>query len=120
LLNTAGGVWNVRDYLAGNGDSFLVMAGGALNGVDLGALRAAHQGHDGVATLAVKRVPNVREYGVVVTGADRRIHGFQEQRHPAEALSDLANCMVYAFRPEIFDYFPDPPYVDWAKDIFPT
>jgi mannose-1-phosphate guanylyltransferase/mannose-1-phosphate guanylyltransferase/phosphomannomutase len=27
--------------------------------------------------------------------------------------------MVYAFSPEIFDYFPDPPYVDWAKDIFP-
>jgi mannose-1-phosphate guanylyltransferase len=120
LLNTAGGVWNVRDYLAGNGDSFLVMAGDALTDVDVEALRAAHQGHDGVATLAVKRVPNVSEYGVVVTGADGRIQGFQEKPHPAEALSDLANCMIYAFRPEIFDYFPDPPYVDWAKNIFPT
>jgi mannose-1-phosphate guanylyltransferase/mannose-1-phosphate guanylyltransferase/phosphomannomutase len=120
LLNTAGGVWNVRDYLAGSGDSFLVMAGDALTDVDLEALRAAHQGHDGVATLAVKRVPNVSEYGVVITGADGRIQGFQEKPHPAEALSDLANCMIYAFRPEIFDYFPDPPYVDWAKNIFPT
>jgi mannose-1-phosphate guanylyltransferase/mannose-1-phosphate guanylyltransferase/phosphomannomutase len=27
--------------------------------------------------------------------------------------------MIYTFRREIFDYFPDPPYVDWAKDIFP-
>jgi mannose-1-phosphate guanylyltransferase/mannose-1-phosphate guanylyltransferase/phosphomannomutase len=120
LLDTAGGVWNVREYLAGKGESFLVMAGDALTDVDLEALRASHEGHDGVATLAVKRVPNVSEYGVVVTGADRRVQGFQEKPHPAEALSDLANCMIYAFRPEIFEYFPDPPYVDWAKDIFPT
>src|SRR5436190_236703 len=120
LLDTAGGVWNVRDYLADGGNSFVVMAGDALTDVDLRALGAAHEANDGVATLAVKRVPNVSEYGVVVTGADGRIQGFQEKPHPAEALSDLANCMIYAFRPEIFDYFPDPPFVDWAKDIFPT
>lgn len=120
LLNTAGGVWNVRDYLAGGDDSFVVMAGDALTDVDLRALGAAHEANDGVATLAVKRVSNVSEYGVVVTGGDGRIQGFQEKPHPAEALSDLANCMIYAFRPEIFDYFPDPPFVDWAKDIFPA
>jgi mannose-1-phosphate guanylyltransferase len=119
LLDTAGGVWNVRDYLAAEGESFAVMAGDALTDVDLKALRAAHEAHGGVATLAVKRVPNVSEYGVVVTDGEGRIQGFQEKPHPAEALSDLANCMIYAFRTEIFDYFPDPPYVDWAKDIFP-
>jgi NDP-sugar pyrophosphorylase family protein len=27
--------------------------------------------------------------------------------------------MIYAFRPEIFDYFPEDPHVDWAKQIFP-
>jgi mannose-1-phosphate guanylyltransferase len=120
LLDTAGGVWNVRDWLAHGGNSFVVMAGDALTDVDLGALAAAHEANDGVATLAVKRIPNVSEYGVVVTGADGRIQGFQEKPHPAEALSELANCMIYAFRPEIFDYFPDPPFVDWAKNIFPT
>ena len=24
------------------------------------------------------------------------------------------------FEPEIFDYFPDPPFVDWAQDVFPA
>jgi mannose-1-phosphate guanylyltransferase len=119
LLDTAGGVWNVRDYLTEGGDSFLVMAADALTDVDLGGLWEAHRAHDGVATLTVKRVPNASEYGVVVTDADGRVQGFQEKPDPAEALSDLANCMIYAFRPEIFDYFPDPPYVDWANDIFP-
>ena len=118
LLDTAGGVWNVRDYLTADG-SFLVMAGDALTDVDLEALVAFHESHDGVATMTVKRVPNVGEYGVVVTGPDGRVQGFQEKPDPAEALSDRANCMIYVFRPEIFDYFPDPPHVDWAKQIFP-
>jgi mannose-1-phosphate guanylyltransferase/mannose-1-phosphate guanylyltransferase/phosphomannomutase len=120
LLDTAGGVYNVRDFLTGgHDDSFIVMAGDALTDVDLDALRRAHAAHDGVATMTVKRVPNVSEYGVVVTGSDGRVQGFQEKPDPAEALSDLANCMIYAFRREIFDHFPDPPHVDWAKDIFP-
>jgi mannose-1-phosphate guanylyltransferase len=121
LLNTAGGVWNVRELLSAGGDSFLVMAGDALTDIDLRELAAAHAANDGVATLAVKRVPNVSEFGVVVTDSGGRVQGFQEKPDQAEALSDLANCMIYAFRPEIFDYFPkDDPYVDWAKDIFPT
>lgn len=121
LLDTAGGVWNVRDYLTGGGgDSFLVLAGDALNDVDLRALVEAHEAHDGVATMTVKQVANVSEYGVVLTGSDDRVQGFQEKPDPAEALSNLANCMIYAFRTEIFDYFPDPPYVDWAKQIFPA
>ena len=24
------------------------------------------------------------------------------------------------FEPSIFDYFPDRPFVDWAKDVFPA
>ena len=24
------------------------------------------------------------------------------------------------FKPEIFDYFPERPFVDWAKDVFPA
>jgi len=119
LLDTAGGVWNVRDYLTGDDDSFVVMAADALTDVDLRALCEAHAAHDGVATMTVKRVPNVSEFGVVVTDAEGRVQGFQEKPDPAEALSELANCMIYAFRAEIFDYFPDPPHVDWAKDIFP-
>ena len=121
LLGTAGGVRNVADFLTGGeGDSFLIISGDALTDIDLGALREAHAEHDGIATLAVKKVADTREYGVVIHGADGRIQGFQEKPDPAEALSDLGNCGIYAFRKEIFDYFPDRPFVDWAMDVFPT
>ena len=52
--------------------------------------------------------PTPSEFGVVITGDDGRIQGFQEKPDPAEALSDLANCGIYMFRSAIFDYFPEP------------
>ena len=120
LLGTAGGVRNVRDWLIEGDDDFVVMAGDALTDIDVGALVAAHEANDGLATMAVKRVPNVREYGVVVTGADGRVQGFQEKPDPAEALSDRANTMIYVLNREVFDYFPDKPNPDFAKDVFPA
>jgi mannose-1-phosphate guanylyltransferase/mannose-1-phosphate guanylyltransferase/phosphomannomutase len=118
LLGTAGGVRNVRDYFGS--EPFLVMAADALTDVDLAALADAHAAGDAIATLAVKRVPNVSEYGVVVTGSDGRVQGFQEKPDRAEALSDLANCMIYVLEPEVFDYFPDQLEVDFANDVFPA
>jgi mannose-1-phosphate guanylyltransferase len=118
LLGTAGGVRNVADFFGD--EPFLVMAGDALTDIDLTALREAHERKGGIATLAVKRVTNVGEYGVVIAGSDGRIQGFQEKPDPDEALSDLASCMIYALEREIFDYFPDRPVVDFALDVFPA
>jgi mannose-1-phosphate guanylyltransferase len=121
LLGTAGGVRNVADFLTADGDDvFLVLAGDALTDVDLGRLAAAHRANGGIATLAVKKVTDVSQYGVIVTDSDGRIQGFQEKPDPAEALSDLVNCMVYAFSPEVFDYFPAEDPVDFALDVFPA
>ena len=121
LLGTAGGVRNVSDFLTGGSDDvFVVLAGDALTDIDLGALVAAHRANGGVATLAVKQVDDVSQYGVIVTDSEGRVQGFQEKPDPAEALSNLCNCMIYAFSPEIFDYFPDPDPVDFANDVFPA
>jgi mannose-1-phosphate guanylyltransferase/mannose-1-phosphate guanylyltransferase/phosphomannomutase len=117
LLGTAGGVRNAAAFL---GDSFLVISADAVTDVDLGAMRDFHGSHDGIATLATKRVEDTSEFGVVVTDSDGRVQGFQEKPDPAEALSDLGNCGIYVFEPEIFDYFPDRDFVDWAQDVFPA
>ncbi len=118
LLGTAGGVRNVGDFFGS--EPFVVTAADALTDIDLAALARTHREHDWIATLATKRVPNVSEYGVVVTGADDRVQGFQEKPDPAEALSDLANCMIYVLEPEVFDFFPDQLEVDFALDVFPA
>jgi len=129
LLGTAGGVRNVAEFL---GDSFLVVAGDALTDLDFTAMREFHESHDGVATMATKRVADTDQYGVVIAGKDGRVQGFQEKPEPAEALSDLANTCIYMFRSEIFDFFPAPgtskaageddpaDFADWAMDVFPA
>ena len=128
LLGTSGGVRNAADFL---GEDFLIISGDALTDLDLTAMREFHESHDGIATLATKRVLDTSQFGVAITGADGRIQGFQEKPDPSEALSDLANCGIYMFRSEIFAFFPepgtskaagpgDPPgFADWAMDVFP-
>jgi mannose-1-phosphate guanylyltransferase len=118
LLGTAGGVRACADFFGA--DSFLVISGDALTDIDLTALAARHREAGGIATLAVKKVPDTREFGVVLHDREGRITGFQEKPRPDEALSDLGNCGIYVFSPEIFDYFPERPFVDWAQDVFPT
>lgn len=121
LLGTAGGVRGVADFLrGGEDDTFVVLAGDALTDADLGALVEAHRANDGVATLGVKRVQDVSQYGVIVTREDGRVEGFQEKPDPREALSDLCNCMIYAFDREVFDYFPEGDPLDFANDVFPA
>jgi len=118
LLGTAGGVRNCSEFFGAG--PFLVISGDALTDIDIGALARRHEQAGGIATLAVKKVQDTREYGVVLHDRDGRITGFQEKPAPDEALSDLGNCGIYVFEPEIFDYFPDRPFADWAQDVFPA
>lgn len=118
LLGTAGGVRGCADFFGS--ETFLVISGDALTDIDLQALMARHRDAGGIATLAVKRVPDTREFGVVLHDEHGRITGFQEKPEPAEAKSDLGNCGIYVFEPEIFDHFPPGDPVDWANDVFPT
>lgn len=120
LLGTAGGVRAVADYLTEGGEPFLIISGDALTDIDLTSLIARHKSSGGIATLTVKRVPDTREYGVVLHDAAGRITGFQEKPEPEDALSDLGNCGIYVFSPEIFDHFPERGFVDWAQDVFPA
>jgi mannose-1-phosphate guanylyltransferase len=118
LLGTAGGVRNVADFFGD--DPVVVISGDALTDVDLTALVERHRAAGGIATLTVKHVEETEEYGVVIHDSDGRIQGFQEKPATAEALSHLGNCGIYCFSPEIFDYFPEEPFADWANDVFPA
>jgi len=118
LLGTAGGVRGCADFFGD--EPFLVISGDALTDIDLTRFVERHRSSGGVATLAVKKVADTSEYGVVLHDSDGRITGFQEKPAPEEALSDLGNCGIYMFEPKIFDYFPARPFVDWANDVFPV
>jgi mannose-1-phosphate guanylyltransferase len=118
LTGAAGGVRNAADFFGD--DLVVVVSGDVLTDIDLNALVERHRSTGGIATLTVKRVRDTRQYGVVLHDEEGRINGFQEKPDPDEALSDLGNCGIYCFSPEIFDYFPDRPFADFAQDVFPA
>jgi NDP-sugar pyrophosphorylase family protein len=118
LLGTAGGVANFREAIGER--TFLVLSGDAFTDVDLSAFLAAHRARGGIATVALTRARDVSQFGVVVTDRNGKIEGFQEKPAPEDALSDLVNCGIYAFEPEIFDFIPPDTFVDFGHDVFPV
>jgi len=116
LLGTAGGVKNNQSFLKGG--PFLVMSGDSLTDLDLTVLAAGHRSTGGIATLVTKQVDDTTQYGVVVVDEHRRILGFQEKPAPEDALSDLCNCGIYLFEPEVFEYIPADTFYDFGRQVF--
>ena len=116
LAGTAGGVRRLANRFD---DTFVVVMGDALTDVDLRELVAFHQERGALATLALMRVEDTSQYGVVELDAQDNIVGFQEKPHPSQAISTLANTGIYVLEPEALDYIPEGAFFDFANDVFP-
>ena len=115
-LGTAGSVKNARKHLD---DPFLVISGDALTDFDLGKIIAFHQEKGATATLALCRVPNPLEYGVIITDADGRIVQFLEKPSWGEVISDQVNTGIYVLQPEVLELIPEGESCDWSQQVFP-
>ena len=73
---TAGSVRMLQHYLD---ETFLVISGDAVTDIDLRRPDRFHRNRGAAVTLALKRVPDPLEFGVVITGEDGRIERFLEK-----------------------------------------
>jgi mannose-1-phosphate guanylyltransferase/phosphomannomutase len=115
-LGTAGSVGNARELLD---DTFLVIAGDALTDIDLSEVVTAHKKRDSFATIALKRVENPTEFGIVITREDGSIERFLEKPTWGQVFSDTINTNIYVLEPEIFDLIPPAEAVDFSEHVFP-
>ncbi len=116
-LGTAGSVGNAREMLD---EMFLVIAGDALTDVDLAAVVRAHRDSSAAATIALKRVQNPVDFGVVITRDDGTIERFVEKPSWGQVFSDTINTNIYVLEPEIFELIPPERSVDFSSDVFPA
>src|ERR1700727_1008003 len=116
-LGTAGAV-KMADKLLADG-TFLVISGDALTDIDLTALVEHHRREGNDVTIALQRVTNPLEFGVVVTDESGRITRFLEKPSWGEVFSDTINTGIYVLEPEIFEYMEAGKNYDFSKDIFP-
>ena len=116
LLGTAGGVKRLAKNFDG---TFVVVSGDALTDVNLGELVRLHKEKGALATIALRRVFDTSEFGVVELDGDGDILGFQEKPDPKEAISTLANTGIYVLEPRALGYIPEDTFFDFARDVFP-
>lgn len=115
LLGTAGGV---KKMARGTRETFLVLSSDALTDINLGKMVAFHREKKSIATIALSKVTEVSEFGVVLQDEEGRIIGFQEKPDPEAARSDMANAGIYIFEPEALEMIPQGFY-DFGKQLFP-
>ncbi|HMC03782.1 MAG TPA: NDP-sugar synthase, partial [Cellulomonadaceae bacterium] len=116
-LGTAG---SVRNAAAELDDTFLVISGDVLTDIDLTAFVKAHRDSSALASIALKRVENPLEFGIVITRPDGSIERFLEKPSWGQVFSDTINTGIYVLEPAIFDSIPEGAVVDFAGDVFPT
>jgi mannose-1-phosphate guanylyltransferase len=116
LMGTAGSIKRIAERFS---ETFVVIMGDALTDIDVREVVAFHKGRGALATLALMRVADTSQYGVVELGSDHNIVSFQEKPDPVEAISNLANTGVYVLEPDVLDYIPRNTFFDFAEDVFP-
>jgi mannose-1-phosphate guanylyltransferase/phosphomannomutase len=116
-LGTAGSVKNAQDAL--RDERFLVISGDALTDIDLTDLVRFHKKNGALVTIALKRVPNPLEFGIIIIDEDGRIQRFLEKPTWGQVFSDTANTGIYVMEPEVLDHVAAGEPVDWSGDVFP-
>ena len=116
-LGTAGAVKMAHDLLAG--EPFLIISGDALTDLDLSAVVRHHREQKNDVTIALQRVTNPLEFGVVVTDEAGQITRFLEKPSWGEVFSDTINTGIYVLEPGILDRMERGRVYDFSKDLFP-
>ncbi|HEV7537060.1 MAG TPA: NDP-sugar synthase, partial [Acidimicrobiia bacterium] len=116
-LGTAG---SVRNAAAELDDTFMVISGDVLSDIDLGSVVKAHRSSGALATIALRRVENPVDFGIVITSADGWVERFLEKPTWGQVFSDTINTGIYVLEPEILDLIPEHEPVDFSEAVFPA
>jgi len=124
-LGTFGGLWLLRNWLKDS--PFFLTNGDELKKINLIEMINFHQKSKTPATVALVKVSNPRDYGVVICKKGI-IQEFLEKPSPAQILkkfmagkksANYINAGLYLFSPEIFNYHPGLKFSMVEKDILP-
>ncbi|MGI8491208.1 MAG: sugar phosphate nucleotidyltransferase [Acidimicrobiales bacterium] len=117
-LDTAGAI-AFAARRAGLDETFLVVNGDVITGLDVGALVQFHSTVAAVATIALTPVEDPSAFGVVATDADGRVEAFVEKPPPGEASSNLINAGTYVLEPAALDDVSEGATASIERETFP-
>lgn len=115
-LGTAGAIKLAERFLQKFSD-FLVMNGDSFLELDLRQLIRFHKENGGLATIAVRRVPDAARYGTVYIDSRNRVTRFSEKMGIESP--GIINGGVYVFNRDLLNNIPDGP-ASLEKDVLPA
>jgi mannose-1-phosphate guanylyltransferase len=115
-LDTGGAIVNALPHLGH--EPFFALNGDILTDLDLTAMRAFHEQHGAVATIALHRVDDARPFGLVPTDDDGRVREFREK--PAERIAGDINAGTYLLDPRPLTEWRSAGRVSIERQIFPA
>src|ERR671917_1505314 len=116
-LGTAGGIKNAERYL--DGDTFVVVNGDVLTGMDLRKAIEIHKASEALATITLTSVEDPTAYGLVDVDHDMVVRRFIEKPAADEVTTSLVNAGIYVLEPEVLEMIPTGQEVSIEREIFP-
>lgn len=118
-LDTAGGI-AFAARAAGIDERFLVVNGDVLTEIDVTALVAYHDAAGAEGTIALTRVSDPSQFGVVPTDEDGRVLAFVEKPPQGTAPTDLINAGYYVLERSVVDRIAPGGRVNIERVTFPA
>src|SRR5918998_5450536 len=116
-LGTAGGIKNAEQYL--DDDTFVVVNGDVLTGMDLANAVEIHKASDALATITLTSVEDPTAYGLVEVDHEMVVKRFLEKPAADEVTTNLVNAGIYVLEPEVLGIIPAGREVSIEREIFP-
>lgn len=113
-LGTFGGLWYLKDWIGKN--HFFLTNGDELKEIDLNEMKKFHQKMKVLATIALVKVPDPENYGVVISNGNLIVQFLEKPKNPP---TKYVSAGFYLLNPEIFDYHPGPKFSMIEKELFP-
>ncbi|NQT73018.1 MAG: nucleotidyltransferase family protein [Chloroflexi bacterium] len=117
VLGTAGALSKLRHYFT---ETFLVIYGDILTDLNISPLIKFHREKQAQMTIALHRVTDPCNSGVVELDNESRIHRFVEKPFPEEVFTNLANAGIYILEPEVLNLIPSNTFYDFGFDLLPS
>ncbi len=115
-LGTGGGVGYAAHHLSGTS---LIMNGDNLHDLDIRKFIANHRKKKGIISIALTRVADPTQFGLVETDAKGRIKRFLEKPSPDQITCNTINSGAYLFEPEAWESIPVGRPSSLERDLFP-
>lgn len=115
-LGTAGAIKNVQTHIDG---PFVCMNGDLVYDVDLAELTAAHVSRGAMVTFCLRRVTDIRRFGLIRSDDAGWVTDFLEKQEQDETGRNTVNSGVYVMSPEVLEYIPKGEEYSNETQLFP-